>query len=435
MTRDAVTRRSPARRLLAYALPLTVLGLGFAPLLWSQQASGGQRPQGEASKTGQDAAAGKKEQTGKKQPEKSPEKTPAKPAQPAPGPGDARTFPGLEQAGELAKQTNGDIPKASAPLDAWILLEAKEALVLRDFQSKDAHQVAGPYPKGTLFWTRSLDDQYGFLRLALPGGFPGYVHAKYLAVSEDGYGRATGDDVSFRYRPRPKEGEAPVDQLRSGTRLPVLEREGDWWRVLSSDEVGAWGKAAALRELARAKAGEAAPKIEAPELTRRLAEQIDKFQAPWIAAREKIKDEGAKAILEQDWSGLRKALDTIDRKINQLEVEKHPILQKLAFRKSELKRVELLQEVYRITEAKPKKGPQPVESSVKVPAKRRYTEAGWLEFRPGIHDYSPFQLRKGGRMLFYVTCSSGRYDLSDYKGRELGLRGEISRPQSAGIRV
>jgi len=69
------------------------------------------------------------------------------------------------------------------------------------------------------------------------------------------------------------------------------------------------------------------------------------------------------------------------------------------------------------------------------PVRRRFDAAGWLMFRPGVDDFSPFRVVKGGRLLYYVTCRNGRYDLQDFVGREVGLRGSIERPASAAVRV
>ena len=41
---------------------------------------------------------------------------------------------------------------------------------------------------------------------------------------------------------------------------------------------------------------------------------------------------------------------------------------------------------------------------------------------------------KGGKLMYVVTCSSGRYDLRMFDGVEVGIRGGKSRPSVDSVR-
>ena len=82
-------------------------------------------------------------------------------------------------------------------------------------ESVNGNVVAGPFPKGTLFLKQAgAEDSHGYVRVSMPGRFPGFVHADYVKDIRDGRGVATRTPVSLRYRPLPRDGEAPVDPQR-----------------------------------------------------------------------------------------------------------------------------------------------------------------------------------------------------------------------------
>jgi hypothetical protein len=60
---------------------------------------------------------------------------------------------------------------------------------------------------------------------------------------------------------------------------------------------------------------------------------------------------------------------------------------------------------------------------------------GWLRRDIEVTRGRVFKLEKGGRLLFYVTCSSGKYDLEDFLNREIGLIGTPKNVEGFPVRV
>lgn len=385
-----------------------------------------------------------------------------------------RTF-GFEQAGRLpappksAKKSGAaSVEKAKAAAqtpagstgDSWVLLEATKEVTLRDFQSINGNRVAGPFPAGTLFLERVGDQgTHGFRRVSMPGGFPGYIYAQYVRETDNGTGIVTGDRVSFRYRPRPKNGEAPVDQVRRGVEVKLLERRGDWWRVLSTPEIRAWVATDSVREVEKV---EATPDKIAAALDHKTKErfgtQVATQTKAWTDARAELaaaherekaekavaglitdavalmNEESRKAYPDQSWEPIGKLYDTIEKQLDEKGIEEGPTRERYALAKAEYRRRELLCGI-KTAKAEPKPASANVKPLSSTPQPKRFEYSGWLQYRPGPSDYSPFQLYKGGQRLYFVVCDSGRYDLNDYRGFELGIRGTVERREGATIRV
>jgi hypothetical protein len=89
----------------------------------------------------------------------------------------------------------------------------------------------------------------------VPQGFAVYMHSDYLDVSaSDGTVRVTGDRVNMRLLPS-KDGLLPIGQLSAGTGpLVVLDRSGDWTRVLAPVVVPLYAPDAALQPMSEADA-------------------------------------------------------------------------------------------------------------------------------------------------------------------------------------
>lgn len=387
------------------------------------------------------------------------------------GTGTQGTF-GFDQAGALPAQPKSAKKPEQAPsakakpaADApgggsWVLLEATKEVTLRDFQSINGNRVAGPFPAGTLFLERAGDQgAHGFRHVSMPGGFPGYIFAKYVRETDQGTGIVSGSRVSFRYRPRPKNGEAPVDQVANGLEVKLLERSGDWWRVLSSPEVRAWIAADAVREVTKVDAtpDKITDALDAKTKARFETQLATQMQA-WTDARAKLaaahereeavksiqvliddavalmNEESKKAFAKQSWDPIGKLYATIEKQLDAKGIADGPARERYAQAKAEYRRRELLCGI-KTAKALPKPANAEVKPAVAEAEPKRFEYSGWLQYRPGPNDYSPFQLYKGGQRLYFVVCDSGRYDLSDYRGFELGIRGTVERREGATIRV
>ena len=75
---------------------------------------------------------------------------------------------------------------------------------------------------------------------------------------------------------------------------------------------------------------------------------------------------------------------------------------------------------------KPARIPDPLAS---------YDASGWLEYHPRNELGRRFSVQKGEQILFWVNCSSGRYDLSLFVGAEIGIRGPDHRPAAESLRM
>ena len=65
----------------------------------------------------------------------------------------------------------------------------------------------------------------------------------------------------------------------------------------------------------------------------------------------------------------------------------------------------------------------------------RFDSVGWLRFRASASGLDRFVVEKGGQTLFWLTCSSGRYDMELFDGVEVGLIGGKDRPNRESMRV
>ncbi|HHI80736.1 MAG TPA: SH3 domain-containing protein [Planctomycetes bacterium] len=387
------------------------------------------------------------------------------------GTGEKPHFPRVKGAGALPKKAldhsleessrkrgEGGPAGSSGLGGEQVLYELTESQEARLFASDKAPAIGVRLAKGQLVWSLPGSEEGAYRQVLVPGGFPGWIYARYVQIGEDGTGKTVGRRVSFRYRPETKS--YPLTLLPRGTRVLALSREGDWWKVLVPSASLAWVRKSALKERQRTPLDPS--KIKLPEdLVRRLAAQKKKAQAPFLAqqAQWKLaqKKEKARKQLEKDLLAVQQAfeenkatadleelsrtdaaLGVLKKKAESLGFGDGPLSQRLRILEEEVSRRRLLLETkVAIQEASgPKiKKAAPTPAAPKIHPRRRFVETGWIEKRPGIYDYSAYRLIKGGRTLYYVTVPGGRYDLEDYVGREVGILGVKVRPQGADFRV
>ena len=403
-----------------------------------------------------------------------------------------KSSPGSRAA--LKPSASKSTATAKAATHELVLLEVEKPVELRTVPAAQAPAIGQALAAGTLL-VRLGKDAYGFTPVGLLGGFEGYVHRGFFrplaaAEAENAWGETTGTDVSFRVQPR--SGVPPLWAMpKRGTTMAILGRDGDWFHVLSAPSVRAWlpsqalAKKAVLAERAidlddgRSLVG--ANLSSHPRIAKQLTAQVDKLMAVWKLQREKaalaVSQQKAEAGIEAEFTQLAKDFDALRG-----EQEPRPaVFKPLRARQRKLEaavqaaglgaaniaaRIKALgSEIERrglIAEAKmaikdpgmaaknavARKGASSaaaakaererlalVARNKERSARRAWTRAGWIEYRPGASDYSPYRLMKGGRTIAYVECKSGRYDLSDFRGREVGLQGKLFRPENADLKV
>lgn len=391
------------------------------------------------------------------------------------------SFEGLEEAGSLprsqpeAPRTPAQDPSA-APTSAVEILELSAATPLREVPSKEAPSIGAQLPAGTLL-VRLGPDLYGHAPVGLIDGFDGFVHSKFFRDLGDGWGETTGTNVSFRIRPR--VGEPPLCALeRAGTKLAVRGREGDWVRVVAPPSARAWiengtFRSAATLPFVQGQLDDARVLLSSlskhPQLAERLATRIAALEASFAKERAAAKEaaaraayatefEGAVVTLLQDFDAVRSKPELSLEELDQLATRGQALqasatakglaatvttsrLETLLAAIAQKRIVAEAKALVKTDLAKPAAADASEAGKVKdaqldaVAARRTWTQVGWIEYRPGTSDYRPYRLMKGGTTIQYLDCTSGRYDLADFVGREVGLIGVVDRREGADFRI
>lgn len=281
-----------------------------------------------------------------------------------------------------------------------------------------------------------------FYALSLPQGVTGYVHKDFSTEPTEGMVQASGTNVSFRYRP--KTSEVPAAMMPKGTALHFLADEDEWWLVRypgaeayiaaaeielveDTDEVFAgW------EELAKTRRGEWSDAVMQREAAQAAAEELERQRGELAALVERLQTITQESTTQPDFSGL---LADVDKLLAALP-EETPEHDRATGLRAEIEKQErLTRAVYLVGTEAPKENraaeillPQPEDPL------DRFDAVGWLRYERPFGRAARFALVKGGRMMFEVTCSSGRYDLSMLDGVEVGIVGSKSRPDAESIR-
>ena len=319
---------------------------------------------------------------------------------------------------------------------------ADASVELRCFPTADSPTFGDTMVDGAVV---IVGESYGdFRQVVLPLGPVGYVHKKFATEPAGGMLMTAGNNVAFRYRPR--SGEAPVELLPDQTELLVVGEDGDWWQVRFRAGQ-AWMPLAALRvfdepndtlvasyaelgkqqrkvvddlELARVQA--AAEAQYRADLQRRLDTLVERFD-----------EEVAKPAVDQDYQILQADLSTL---ISELPTDSVVLINAELFGKS-IRDRQLVVEATQVILEEPVPAPDP-STLVRMPVAdplARFDSVGWLRFRPSASGLDRFVIEKGGQTLFWLTCSSGRYDMELFDGVEVGLIGGKNRPNRESMRV
>ncbi len=338
----------------------------------------------------------------------------------------------------------------------------------RNLASEDTLVISTP-KRGTLIHV--FQERAGWQRAEIPGGFPVWVHGRFLRPTDQkDVWEVIGDGVNVRGLPNSSVNNYPIGQLyrgdlvRAAGGVPPMEEdaagaetESEWLNVWSPEGFGAWIKAdqtealaetedadklwsAALAALGTANAqplGNKAATLEASsakpeggdktatgETVPDAAELLRKAQGLLAAAREAT-DPDLAAVREVYAEISATNPSAIIQEMVQKDLVVLEALEKMARMHAELEELRLRK-----------------QRELQQRQREIWDESG----RPGVrtdgHDRlgvlerhvrngrTTFVLRRGGHDICELKCSSGRYDLNLFAGFEIGLRGSIEEAAS-----
>lgn len=278
-------------------------------------------------------------------------------------------------------------------------------------------------------------EENGYVLVSLPLGVTGYVHKKYgSAPDAAGFIKAVGKRVSFRYRPR--SNEAPAQMLDDGTPLHFMGEEGEWYLVRNPrasgyvpvgavafdvDEAAAkeqWGKYEVARrgeweKLTQDRVAAAAAEAAAKRLRADLQELVGRFKTE--------SDKGPQEQKRTSFQAIEASLKDLTAKIPAGSSE---ALTANGLQEELRKQFVMLdaQALVKETPPPPRPGEQIVKPATEDPL-ARYDLVGWVRVVSSPLPSRTVRVVRGGRVLGYLTCSSGRYDLSMFENVEVGVLG------------
>ena len=330
--------------------------------------------------------------------------------------------------------------------------------------------------KGTLLKVKEVRGTW--LSVEPAGGIPVWIYGKYLIAADKGSATVQGTNVRMRPLPSTSQDSYPLDQLlKGGETLKVLQRadetkplEKDWVKVLAPAGTIGWMQASnaanqtvvdgakametehtvALAKLpmvtlpttfatstdTTTTAATTATEKPATEQTT-AAEKVEatpaaaaKTTSTFAAAEQQY--EAARAATTADWNAVKSAYEAYlaanpkgaSADTARLRIEECELRLQIAAIESDKKLREQEREV-QLTDAKRR---LQAASLSQDPLWGRFQARGWLELDPYSDAKTPrYVLRFGGKTVAEVVCGTGRYDLSQYIGYELGVMGTITR--------
>jgi hypothetical protein len=275
----------------------------------------------------------------------------------------------------------------------------------------------------------------------LPLGPMGYVSKRFTKSGDDGVVVTKGTKVAFRYRPRTSE--APVAQMPDATQLHVVTLTDGWYKARVKG-VEAWvaeseiqivpsdpSVVAASDELGKLMQAAVQERLDAIAAEQRQKEQ-DRIDLEAVKVVEVAFLKGmAKPIDEQRFAPLQKTLAKV---VSDLESDGVARTACAALQK----RLETQQWIVEATAARNEKPPISTAPPAKPVAKdrlERFESIGWLRYESRLAGPGVYYIEKGGRRQHLLSCNTGRFDLSLFVGREVGVIGPRRRPIAASLSV
>ncbi|MFT4514840.1 MAG: hypothetical protein ACI89X_003308 [Planctomycetota bacterium] len=324
-----------------------------------------------------------------------------------------------------------DAPQEAAPVFGKIVAESAP---LRCWASAVATPPAyeDVLKKGQV--VRLGRSENGFREVLLPFGPMGYVSKRFTKASDDGVVLTMGTKVAFRYRPRTSE--APVAQMPDATTLHVVSLADGWYKARMQG-VEAWvaeaevqvvpsdpDVVAASAELGKQMQAAVQQRLDAIAVEQKQQEQnnIDLEAVKVVEAA--FEKEMAKPIDEQQFAPLQKTLAKV---ADELATEGVARTACAALQK----RLETQQWIVEATAARNEKPPVSNATPAKPTSKdrlERFESIGWLRYESRLAGPGIYYIEKGGRRQHLLSCNTGRFDLSLFVGREVGVIGPRRRP-------
>lgn len=281
--------------------------------------------------------------------------------------------------------------------------------------------------------------QNGFREVMLPLGPIGYVSKRFTKAGDDGVVVTKGTKVAFRYRPRTSE--APVAQMPDATQLHVVALEDGWYRARIQG-VEAWvaesevqvvpsdpDVVAASGELGKLMQAAVQVRLDAIAAEQKQKEQDDIDLEAVKVVEMAFRKEMAKSIDEQQFAPLQ---ETLAKVIDDLTTDGVARIACAALQK----RLETQQWIVEATAARNEKPPVSNPVPVKPVSKdrlERFESIGWLRYESRLTGPGIYYIEKGGRRQHLLSCNTGRFDLSLFVGREVGVIGPRRRPIAASL--
>lgn len=284
-----------------------------------------------------------------------------------------------------------------------------------------------------------LGAEDGWRRVRVPGGLPGYVHSSLVSIGEDGVAVVAASRVLLR--PEAGKDQPALDErLDEGERLPVLDRDGEWVKVLMPERVEAFVYGEFLREIGPV--AEHADRAERAARARRERLLSGRTEEEQRLSTEKRRQEDREAVLaigEKILDGEGDA-EQMEERLRRVVLESDDDLTR-GYANSLLALLELRKESERLraeVEAakKEKNDTRAGLESQLAEARRRYAEAlDKVRVLRSLRE-NPFRgvgriekrgedlvLVEDGRVLYKLL--SRRFRLEDYVGRRVGVNGRM----------
>lgn len=304
-------------------------------------------------------------------------------------------------------------------------------------------------------------EKAGWVQVEVPGGFPCWVFGQYVdETGELGIAIVKSDRVNLRAIPS-SEKNYPIGQVNKGDQLRVLDHKGDWVKVLAPSSIHAYVKASSttvLGDPARVRqriqeleaAAEAQWKERLALLERQREEQKRRAEAKaaFDTADAALMQEKAKAV-NADFSRVRAMLSEASRhpgadegiqakvkdRIDLIEALEALIREKAGAAELERRSKEMEEKLRGAREKALEEAQERIRFSDPDRLRGRYDGAGWLKRSLSLTRGNVYTLEKGGITLFEIIDPQGRYDLTDYLGHEIGVRGRTMRFPGATVQT
>ncbi|KAA3608100.1 MAG: hypothetical protein DWQ01_13575 [Planctomycetota bacterium] len=315
-------------------------------------------------------------------------------------------------------------------------------------------------------WVRIIEVREPWSRVMVPGGLTLWVHGRY--VDFDGrQGRLNARFVNARPLPSTEAHSIPVGKFDQGDEVLLLERKGEWVRVLAPEGLTGWVKNQQLKKLPTLPARwQAEWKSRGQKRRQSFLKAADSNQAAGqgavgesgqggdrqaALAQARWNREARQHLLQAELALARTPSDQIQGAAAQdLQVQFGRVLwisgesEILLRARQGLARLDALVRAAQAPAVAVQEPPKPVpveKPEVEpdpeprpVPGLESYHLVGWVEYRPRLYASVPYVIRSGGQ-VFGLKSPSGRYALRNYIDRKIAVRGTWRPGKIQGLRV